>query len=56
MSRAPDGFVRGHRLWTAVKVCERHLRVSAALASSVYAAMGRAPRAGSYVVPCFHNA
>jgi len=54
--RVPDDLVRGHRFWTAVKVRGRHRRVNAALASSVYAATGRAPRAGSYVVPCFHNA
>jgi hypothetical protein len=56
MSRVPDDFVRGHRLWTAVKVGGRPFHINAALASSVYAAMARAPRAGSYVVPCFHIA
>lgn len=43
----PDGFVLGHRLWTAVK-----LRGSTKVG---YAAC-RAARDGSYDVSCFHSA
>ena len=53
----PTISVRGHRLWTAVKVRGRRSDASTQpWSSSVYAAIGRAPRAGSYVVPCFHIA
>ena len=48
----PDGLVRGHRFWTAVKVRGR-------LLSAVLAFVGLrcdGPRAGSYVVPCIHIA
>lgn len=46
-----DGLVRGHHLWTAVRIETR-----CPCCRDAYAAIGRALRIGSYVVSCFHIA
>ena len=56
-ARVSDDFVRGHRLWTAVKARGRRSTITAALVCTVSTprrVARRAPRRTSS--PCFHNA